>query len=110
MERIQQHGLHPTKHRLRLHTKCDGVRLRLRRRDFSGNAQLPAFDKFGYGRVVFDVLVQLRHQRPLTIPLVRSDDMHTFRLERVRRAHHGSDVEIVCPVGDHGDRERQDRL
>ena len=66
--------------------------------DFSGNAQLPAFDKLGYGRVVFDVLVQFRHQRALAIPLVRSDDMYTFRLECVGSAHHGSDIEIVRPV------------
>ena len=70
----------------------------MRRRDFSGNAQLPAFDQFGYGRVVFDVLVQFRHQRALAIPFMRTDDMHAFCLKCVGSAHHRSDVEIVRPV------------
>ena len=35
---------------------------------------------------------------------MRADDMHAPGLERVRRAHHGADIEIVRPVL-HGDFE-----
>lgn len=82
----------------------DGGGLRLGGGDFAGDAQFPTFDKFRYGRMVFDVLVQLRHERALAIPFVRADNVHAARLERVGGAHHGADVEIVGPVL-HGDFE-----
>ena len=86
------------------HMEGDGGGLRLGGGDFAGDAQFPTFDKFRYGWMVFDVLVQLRHERALAIPFVRADNVHAARLERVGGAHHGADVEIVGPVL-HGDFE-----
>ncbi len=84
------------------HMEGDRSGLGTRGGDFPRDAQPPAFHQFRDGRMVFDVLIQLRHQRALAVPLVRSDDMHASGLERIRRAHHGPDVEIVRPIL-HGD-------
>lgn len=56
--------------------KAMAAGLRLGGGDFAGDAQFPAFDEFRYGWMVFDVLVQLRHERALAIPFVRADDVH----------------------------------
>lgn len=50
--------------------------------------------------MILNVLVQLGHQRALAVPFVRANDVHAIRGERIRRAHHGTDVEIVRPVFD----------
>ena len=54
--------------------------------------------------MVFDVLVQFRHECALAIPFVRPDDVYAGCLECIGRAHHGSDVEVMRPVL-HGDFE-----
>ncbi len=66
--------------------------------NLGGDAGAPAGDQFVDRRMVFDVLVQLGHQRALAIPFVRADDMHTPRGECVGGTHHRADVEIVRPI------------
>ena len=68
--------------------------------NFSRDAQLPAGDEFVDAGMILNVLVQLGHQRALAVPFVRANDVHAIRGERIRRAHHGTDVEIVRPVFD----------
>src|SRR5699024_11454236 len=51
-------------------------------------------------RVVVQMLIAVRHHRPAAVPPATAHDVHGGRIERVRRADDGADVEIVLPVLD----------